>query len=138
MGQFSVGKDVISYCNKCKLALSHTIMALKDEKTIAKVKCNTCSAEHRYKDPSAAKAKKTTGRGTKKKTTAVPIADLWMEALNNTDAKEEPYSIKNNYKAGDVIDHPKFGPGVVEELVDNDKVKIIFRHDIKTLVHNRD
>lgn len=137
MSLFAAGKDVISFCNKCKLALGHVIVAMKDEKTIAKVKCNTCQAEHKYKDPSAATAKKTSKTGTRKKTTAVPIADLWMEALNNTDAKEAPYNIKNLYKLGDVVDHPKFGPGVVDEVVDNDKIKIIFRHEIKTLIHNR-
>ena len=137
--EFSVGKDVLSYCGKCKLSLHHTIVAMKDEKTIAKVKCNTCKAEHKFRDPSEAKAKRTTttkGKRTKK-TAAIPIADLWMEALNGSDAKSVPYNIKASFKKGDIIDHPKFGPGVVDELVDNDKIKIIFRHDIKTLIHNR-
>ena len=37
---------------------------------------------------------------------------------------------------GDVIDHVKFGPGIVEKVVD-DKIEVIFRHEIKTLVHNK-
>ena len=134
----TVGKDVLSYCGKCKLSLSHIIVTMKNENTIHKVQCNTCKATHVYKDPALAKIKKkTTKTGTRKKTVSVPVHELWMNAIENATSKSEPYSIKNTYKEGDVIDHPKFGPGVIEKVVDNDKVSIIFRHDIKLLVHNR-
>ena len=52
MSQLTVGKDVLSFCTKCKLNLGHTIVAMKDAKHIAKVKCNTCATIQAYKDPS--------------------------------------------------------------------------------------
>lgn len=138
MSQLTVGKDVLSYCSKCKLNLAHMIVAMKDSVHIAKVKCNTCNTMHAYKDPSnSSKQSKTRTR----KTSATPskvisVADLWMEKMSNTKKKSTPYAMDEKFVVGDVIDHVKFGPGIVEKVVD-DKIDVIFRHEIKTLVHNK-
>ncbi len=136
--QITVGKDVLSFCTKCKLNLSHTIVAMKDSKSIAKVKCNTCQSIQSYKDPSVSTAnktrtKKTASTGTTK---IISISDLWMEQLNKTTAKSQPYGIDQKYKTGDVIDHIKFGPGIVQS-VKAETIEVVFRHEIKTLVHNK-
>jgi len=138
MSQLTVGKDVLSYCTKCKLNLGHTIVAMKDAKTIAKVKCNTCFSMHSYKDPSSS-SKQSLTRTKKSLMTpskVIPVADLWMEKISNSKKKSMPYSIDSKFVEGDVIDHSKFGPGIVEKVVD-DKIQVIFRHEIKTLVHNK-
>ncbi len=139
--QITTGKDVLSYCTKCKLNLSHTIVAMKDAKSIAKVKCNTCQSLHAYKDPSSSSAgktrtKKVTGLTPKTSTKIINISDLWMEKLNKTTSKSQPYGIDQRYKEGDVIDHSKFGPGIVQN-VKAQTIEVVFRHDIKTLVHNK-
>ncbi len=135
--QITTGKDVLSYCMKCKLNLSHTIVAMKDEKSIAKVQCNTCKSTHSYKDPSLSNASKTRTRKTPSSNTkVVSISDLWMEKLNKTSAKSQAYQIDHKYGIGDVIDHTKFGPGIVQAVKDN-TIEVVFRHDIKTLVHNK-
>ena len=135
MSQFTVGKDVLSYCSKCKLNLAHTIVSMKDDNNIAKVKCNTCKTIHAYKDPSKASAKKKVRRKSER-SKAIPVADLWMEQLSQATEKSQVYKISEKFKVGDVIDHKKFGPGIVQEVVD-DKINVIFRHEIKTLVHNK-
>lgn len=137
MSQLTVGKDVLSYCTKCKLNLGHTIVAMKDSKHIAKVKCNTCQTQQSYKDPTLAKQNKTRTR----KTAAAPskvisVSDLWMEKMSSTKKKSTPYAMDHKFMEGDIIDHVKFGPGIVEKVVD-DKIEVIFRHEIKTLVHNK-
>jgi uncharacterized OB-fold protein len=137
MSQLTVGKDVLSFCSKCKLNLGHTIVAMKDEKHIAKVKCNTCGTIHAYKDPTHSKQNKTRT----KKTSSTPakvisVSDLWMEKMSSTKKKSMPYAIDGKFVQGDIIDHVKFGPGIVEKVVD-DKIEVIFRHEIKTLVHNK-
>lgn len=135
--QITTGKDVLSYCTKCKLNLSHTIVAMKDEKTFAKVQCNTCKSTHAYKDPSSSNAGKTRARTTKKAPSkVVSIADLWMERLNKTTSKSQPYTITSKFREGDLIDHTKFGPGIVQSVKDN-TIEVVFRHDIKTLIHNK-
>lgn len=138
MSQLTVGKDVLSYCSKCKLNLGHTIVAMKDSKHIAKVKCNTCLTIHAYKDPStSSKQSKTRTRKTERSPSKViSVADLWMEKMSSTKKKSTPYAMDEKFHEGDIIDHVKFGPGIVEKVVD-DKIEVIFRHEIKTLVHNK-
>lgn len=138
MSQLTVSKDVLSYCTKCKLNLGHTIVAMKDTKHIAKVKCNTCTTIQSYKDPSMSSKQNKTRT---KKTSSVPskvisVSDLWMEKMSSTKKKSTPYSMDLKFHQGDIIDHVKFGPGIVEKVVD-DKIEVIFRHEIKTLVHNK-
>lgn len=138
MSQLTVGKDVLSYCTKCKLNLGHTIVAMKDSKHIAKVKCNTCNTIHAYKDPStSSKQNKTRTRKSEgSPSKVISVSDLWMEKMSNTKKKSTPYAMDNKFQEGDIIDHSKFGPGIVEKVVD-DKIEVIFRHEIKTLVHNK-
>ncbi len=137
MSQLTVGKDVLSYCTKCKLNLGHIIVAMKDAKHIAKVKCNTCGTLQAYKDPTQAKQNKTRTRKTSvTPSKVVSVSDLWMEKMSNTKKKSMPYAMDGKFVEGDVIDHSKFGPGIVEKVVD-DKIEVIFRHEIKTLVHNK-
>jgi len=137
MSQLTVGKDVLSYCTKCKLNLGHMIVAMKDSKHIAKVKCNTCGTMQAFKDPSLSKQNKTRT----KKTSVTPskvvsVSDLWMEKISSTKKKSMPYAMDGKFIVGDIIDHVKFGPGIVEKVVD-DKIEVIFRHEIKILVHNK-
>jgi hypothetical protein len=138
MSQLTVGKDVLSYCTKCKLNLGHTIVAMKDAKHIAKVKCNTCGSLHAFKDPSqSSKQNKTRTKSTAAAPSKViSVSDLWMEKMSNTKKKSMPYAMDGKFVEGDIIDHVKFGPGIVEKVVD-DKIEVIFRHEIKTLVHNK-
>lgn len=139
MKELGVGKEVLSYCNKDKGTLAHIIVNMKDDHTIGKVECKTCHAVHAYKDPSKVKGKKTTSKKAKGKSRATKQSnsDMWLEAVNNTQAKSQPYSIKDKFEAEDIIDHPKFGPGVVKKLIDANKVEVIFRHEVKTLLHNK-
>jgi MinD superfamily P-loop ATPase len=138
MGQLGVGKEVLSYCNKCKLTLAHIIVTMKSDTVIGKTTCKTCGGTHAYKDPSAVKANKTKG-GTrvKKKSTKDSVSDIWMEKIAGATAKSQKYSPRTTFVKGDIIDHPKFGPGFIDKLIDNDKIQVIFRHEVKTLVHNK-
>jgi hypothetical protein len=139
MSQLTVGKDVLSYCTKCKLNLGHTIVAMKDSVHIAKVKCNTCGSLHGFKDPSQSSSKQSKTRTRKAGQTTskvVSVSDLWMEKMSNTKRKSTPYAMDTKFSEGDIIDHVKFGPGIVEKVID-DKIEVIFRHEIKTLVHNK-
>lgn len=133
--ELGAGKEVLSYCNKCKLALSHIIVAMKDAKNIQKVKCKTCGSSHAYKDPSGVAKKKTTR--SKKTTEVVSVSDVWMKKMSTTKIKSRKYTIREFFSIGDIVDHPKFGPGIVEAVIDNDKIDVMFRHDIKTLIHNK-
>jgi hypothetical protein len=135
MSKYSAGKEVLSYCGKCKLSLAHIIMSMKDVNSIGKVQCKTCGSSHAYKDP-ASKAQKVKSRsimpGAKKKT--ISVNELWAEELGRASGKAKVYSIRETFHVGDLLDHKSFGPGIVQNLV-NGKIEVLFQHEIKTLVH---
>ncbi len=135
MSQYSVGKDVLSYCGKCKLTLSHTIETMKTATLPGRVQCNTCKASHSFK--SAPTAKKRTVAAKRRKSSTIPVPELWKQEMAKSKGESSPYTTKGSFKEGDVIDHKKFGPGIVQAIVDNDKIEVLFNSEIKTLVHNK-
>ena len=110
-------------------------MALKPSGAVAKCKCNTCGAIHAFRDgPARKKRAATTGR--KKRADEVPLSVTWAEGLSKVD-EMKPYSIRATFEVGDGITHPKFGDGFVDAVVDNSKISVVFKNDIKTLVHGK-
>jgi hypothetical protein len=43
-----IGHDILSYCTRCKMNLTHTIVTLDKESKPARVLCNTCKSERQY------------------------------------------------------------------------------------------
>ena len=132
--EIGVGKETLSYCSKCKLTLSHIIAAMKDLDTIAKVVCKTCKATHSYKDPNKAAKKKIVSH--RKKTEMRSNSKDWEEAMKETSSELQAYSPKSKFIKGDLINHPKFGHGIIEKLLDKNKIEVLFKDNRKVLVHN--
>lgn len=145
MAELSVGKEVLSQCNKCKLILAHIIVTMKDSKSPDKVQCKTCKGTHSFKDPGASKSKTSIDKVIKsakaKKSggskTSESVSELWTKAINKSTANIRAYGMKEKFIIGDVIDHPSFGQGVVEKLIDNNKIEVLFKDDYRTLLHNK-
>lgn len=146
MAELSVGKEVLSHCSKCKLILAHIIVTMKDSKSADKVQCKTCKATHSFKDPGASKTKSSVDKviktakakartGGRKSTETV--SELWTKAIGKNTADAKSYTIKGSFITGDVIDHPTFGQGVVEKLIDNNKIEVLFQDDYRTLMHKK-
>jgi len=133
MSSLQVGKEVLSHCNKCKLPLAHIIVSMKSQKTIGKVICNTCKATHVYKDPNKVKKKKASTRKTKKTESHL---EQFNNAIKAASDKMQNYSLKTQFYKGDLIQHPKFGKGVIEKTLDTNKIMVIFEDQIRTLIHN--
>jgi hypothetical protein len=55
----------------------------------------------------------------------------------NPAASLKDYSIRGSFTSGDIIDHPTFGQGIVERLIDNNKIEVLFKDDFRTLIHNK-
>lgn len=51
----------------------------------------------------------------------------WQRALNTSAATPRPYAMDAAFAEGDIIDHPKFGLGVVREVLPPDKIQVLFR-----------
>ena len=133
MSNLTAGKDVIAYCNKCKLRLSHVIVVMKDENIPGKVTCKTCGDNHAFKEKPT----------TRKKSTSISnkaidaVLDRWEEAVQKSKEKPQKYSPRVKFEVNQLVSHPTFGDGVVEKNIDNNKIEVIFKGQIKILVHNR-
>lgn len=140
-----VGGDTLSFCTKCKLTLGHTIIAMLNERTVAKVKCNTCQGVHKYKDPaspstagrSSANAIRALTQGKDKKKSADNTKNVWESQVKCFSGSPKNYSTREKFKVGDIIAHSQFGNGLVESLLEADKIFVIFQFGQKMLLHNK-
>ncbi len=47
--QSLVGRDVVCFCGKCRLNLSHTVVTTSGKDKPDRVQCNTCKSEHAFR-----------------------------------------------------------------------------------------
>ncbi|MBY0470844.1 hypothetical protein K2X30_06700 [bacterium] len=138
-----VAKEALAYCTSCKMDLAHTVVAMKGDR-VAKVQCKTCKKEHAYKapkgitEPTAEKPK--AARKSKKAAAAEaagnPIELEWEKLMNTHKANPfKSYNTKGNFTLGDKINHPTFGEGIVGRLIYPNKIEVIFRSELKVLIH---
>jgi len=136
------GDNVDSWCGKCNMMLAHTIEAMVGEKP-ARVHCNTCKAQHVYKPYKPGEAPKRQVRSREGGAPAVPRvakprASHYEKLLAGNNANPvKPYSPKEKYNSGDVVEHPTFGLGVTTDLKDGTKIEVLFKDGPKLLVQGR-
>ena len=135
-----VGKEALAYCTSCKMDLNHNIVAMQGDR-IARVQCRTCKKEHVYKAPKgvtepAAKAPKKPKKAAKAEDSASPIELEWEKLMGvHKNAPVKPYNTKGHFALGDRIHHQTFGDGIVGKLIYPNKLEVIFRTDLKILIH---
>jgi len=134
-----VGKEILAYCTSCKMDLAATIVAMKGDRA-AKVECKTCKKTHAFKaakgvtEPSAKPARKSKKAATPE---GNPIEAEWEKLMTaHKDAPFKSYSMKSKFILGDKIRHPNFGEGIVGKLIYPNKMEVIFRSDLKVLIHS--
>ena len=97
--------------------------ALRTGEQIVKVKCRTCGRTHKFRNP----ADPPKGRkGRAKADESVSTVNPWEAALAAATAKALPYRMDTKYRIGDVVDHERFGKGVVRKLYVN-KCDVLFQ-----------
>lgn len=136
-GPPKVGGDVLAYCSKCQGEFSHVVVSMVDKKP-ARVMCKMCKGNHNFKRIGDTKAKSatrnTTSAAPRKK--VVLAQDFWQEQMDLQKGKPmKPYSPKQVFLKGEVINHPSFGIGIIEEVRIDKKIVVIFRSGEKILVH---
>ncbi len=131
MATHRTGGEVDAYCARCKLTLAHTILAMVGTR-IARVRCNTCGADHaRRSAPGAEKPPRAGGAARER---VVLTFEAQLEGKDVAAAK--PYKPQTTYRVDDVFYHPTFGVGIVTG-VRGDKLEASFKSAQKTLVHGR-
>jgi DNA-directed RNA polymerase subunit M/transcription elongation factor TFIIS len=141
--KYVAGSEVDSTCTKCKLLLAHTIIAMKGD-AVAKVKCNTCGSEQRFRPPPSAseataakrRAERLAAAERAEKKRATPSEfELLTKGKDLTRAK--PYSPASALAVDDAVDHPTFGLGIVVEVREGNKAQVAFRDGGRVLIHSR-
>lgn len=135
--KLEAGSEVDSKCQKCKDVTNHTIAAMVGD-TIVKVVCNVCGARHNYRPPQPEKTKssqKKTSRASGKSVKQAKAEARFEELLAGREASEAlAYSMTDIFHQGDLINHPKFGLGVVTGVIMPDKIEVTFRLEDKILI----
>ena len=97
----------------------------------ARVHCNTCKAQHKYRPHKPSKVSKNV-RQRKARTSS------YEKLLNGKDISlAKRYSTSDSYVLDDVVEHPSFGVGVTTTIKDGNKIEVVFENGMKTLVHRR-
>ncbi|MBW2527207.1 MAG: hypothetical protein JRI23_23700 [Deltaproteobacteria bacterium] len=145
----AVAGEVDAYCTKCKLDLSHRVIAMVEDR-VHKVECLTCGGHHLYRAPRTeegqarprATAKRTTSTKGKKAAAAAAARaaterqQRWEQAIMGRPADAfTAYSMGAVLAEGELVRHGKFGDGVVTEVRTDRKVTILFEGGERTLVH---
>jgi hypothetical protein len=102
-----------------------------------RVKCNTCNSLHNYRAKPAKKRSTETGTSGKKTKPRGKAYKDYLTLLTEADrSSARAYSIKNTFSENDVIEHPKFGTGLVQSTVKGNKIEVIFKDGPKLLIHH--
>ena len=133
-----IGQEINSYCGKCKIERTHIVAAM-DGDVVRRVTCSMCHSTHNHRQPPGEKAASAASTSRASKTTASGGSRRTREAATFMIDPARPvksYDMNNNFAAGDVIRHPKFGLGAVETIFQPNKIEVRFQEGKKLLLHN--
>ncbi len=133
-----IGAEVEALCPKCKGATVHVIQVIKTPE-LMKVMCKACLSSHRYRPANAENAKKLKAKKAKKPKVDPQTREerKWNRLLEQADKeKAVSYSMNSSFTENDVIDHTKFGVGVVVKILDQCKITVIFQDGLRNMVQN--
>jgi hypothetical protein len=154
------GGEIDSYCTKCRLDLTHRIIAMVGD-AVKKVECKTCGSHHLYRrpkdEPAPAGVRPTKTRAAsagggssgpraragERLTSAQRLereqAQAWEHAIAGQPASAfKPYRINLSFGPGELIRHPKFGDGVVARVIDRGKLEILFKDGPRTMAQGQE
>jgi hypothetical protein len=129
----SVGADIEAECGRCGKTW-HVVIAMVDGR-IAQVECGECHRRHRLRGEGARpRPHRRTGVAEAAPRRLVAARPM---VVADPDRPPRPYDASESYAPGDRVEHPAFGPGVVERVVGANKVQIFFAGGSRVLVHRR-
>ncbi len=139
--KLSAGDTIEAQCTRCRAVLNHTIVAMVGERVV-RVECNTCHGVHNYR--AEAQPKVPVSRAPRERAEPVPrksrkdpgAADreAW-ESLRPAMEQERaiPYDMNGTFRVRDVVEHPLFGLGVVQQVIKPNKMEVLFQVGRKLL-----
>lgn len=105
---FKVGDRVDQMCVNCKEERGHTVTSVSKAGKITRVGCPMCKSSVMYRAG-------TTSRASAKLAT--------------------PYDPGRTYRKGQILMHPMFGEGEVTEIIEPQKMDVLFADRIRRMIH---
>jgi hypothetical protein len=100
-----------------------------------------CKSQHNHRKGTGiapARVSSTRTPGAPKARVSAKSSTRWEDRLGETRGKDPvPYDARKAFGRGDVLNHPNFGVGVIEEVKANGKILVLFRDGEKVLIHGR-
>ena len=124
--KLSVGNEIDSWCGKCGEVTNHHIVALVGDEP-KQVLCQVCNSRHTFRTTAARRTAaegSASGVSESRPRTAQDVEAAkkaeQMRALAqevNASAEVKAFDPKQRYKVGDIIAHPEFGRGKIENVL---------------------
>ena len=127
-----VASNIYLECANCDRDGSYHRVLAHTSSTSAKTQCEICGKKRTLKLASAS-PRSAKPRSAARTTTG---EKQFQELIEKFGDSITPYSIKGYFTKDTVIDHPKFGRGVVIVSYD-DKMQALFRDGLRDLIQNR-
>ncbi len=136
------GQEVDSYCTKCKMDLTHRIVAVFNNKPV-NVECRTCKQVHKYRAPKSAVAAPSASKPASSSASSPRAAAVRKAAHHEEPMAMVPpshahvhiYRMTERFTKGQWIQHKVFGIGLVTAEIGGDKIEVRFDAGPKVLVH---
>jgi hypothetical protein len=139
---YKAGQEIDAWCTRCKMDLTHRIVAVANNKP-AKAECRTCYTVHVYRAPrntptaladrDAAARSSGVPRATSTRAKAAPIEHVAL--VPPKDARVHAYRMTERFTKDQWISHKTFGIGLVVNEVGADKIEVRFDGGPRVLVH---
>jgi hypothetical protein len=151
----SAASEIDAWCTKCRMDLGHRIVAMVSGAP-KRVVCLTCNSEHNYRPPRLAGAKEAAVQvrgGASAAKTRAPAStaggrvaqkargesqryESWAsKTLGKSVDAFTRYSMERSFREGELVIHPKFGEGFIQQVLEGGKVSVMFRDGAKVLAH---
>ena len=149
-----LGDMIEIYCRYCRRNLNGVIASIVDGK-VAKVRCRTCGHFQDYKPPKdmskekeramkrlmrsynrkqAAKTRAVQQEADKPLGQAAALRQLWEQETREADFRNtKVYDAHRSYELGDFIGHKALGLGKVMEVVNEHRLRVLFRDRIEII-----
>ncbi len=140
---YKAGQEVDSWCTKCKMDLTHRIVAVVEGKPV-NVECRTCYSVHRYRAPKSAPSASSSSRSSSASSSASQprqprerkhIPEDHTAVVPPDNARIHPYRMTERFMKDQWISHKNFGIGVVTSELGPDKIEVRFDGGTRVLVH---
>lgn len=125
----SKGDKIEARCTKCRKNSQHLILSLSGDQP-KQVQCQVCDRQHNFRPPT--KTRKVSLKAAAEKRSVEN--KKWEKVNSNTEATNaKTYSMDIGYKVDTLINHSSFGIGVVQRIVGERKMEVLFENGVKLL-----